>query len=87
MKINQGFILRKVGGESVVVPVGEATKQFQGMINLNEVGAFLWNFFTQERSIEEAVDALTAEYAVDRERAETDVKAFCEQLTKRGFAK
>ena len=41
MKIKKGFVLRKVGGESVVVPVGEMSKQFHGMINLNETGAFL----------------------------------------------
>ena len=42
MKIKNGFVLRVVGGESVVVPVGEMSKKFHGMINLNETGAFLW---------------------------------------------
>ena len=46
MKIKNGFVVRKVGGESVVVPVGEMSKEFHGMINLNETGAFLWEFFT-----------------------------------------
>ena len=46
MKIKKGFVLRVVGGEHVVVPVGEMSKQFHGMINLNETGAFLWRFFS-----------------------------------------
>ena len=36
MKIKKGFVLRVVGGENVVVPVGEMSKKFHGMINLNE---------------------------------------------------
>ena len=50
MKIKNGFVIRSVGGENVVVPVGEMSKQFHGMINLNETGAFLWRFFSEEHS-------------------------------------
>ena len=57
MKIKNGFIVREVGGENVVVPVGEMSKVFHGMINLNETGAFLWKFFSQEHTLEEGVSA------------------------------
>ena len=50
MKIKKGFVLRVVGGENVVVPVGEMSKSFHGMINLNETGAFLWRFFSEEHT-------------------------------------
>lgn len=86
MKIKKGFILRAVGGESVVVPVGELSKSFHGMINLNETGAFLWKFFEQEHTVEEGVDALCGEYEVERELAETDVKKFAEVILTNGFA-
>lgn len=86
MKIKKGFVIRVVGGESVVVPVGEMSKTFHGMINLNETGAFLWRFYTSEHSIEEGVDALCGEYDVERERAQADVEKFAEILTKNGFA-
>lgn len=86
MKIKKGFILRVVGGESVVVPVGELSKNFHGMINLNETGAFLWKFFEQEHTVEEGVDALCGEYEVERELAETDVKKFTEVILTNGFA-
>ncbi|MBQ4269853.1 MAG: PqqD family protein [Clostridia bacterium] len=86
MKIKKGFVLRKVGGESVVVPVGEMSKQFHGMINLNETGNFLWNFFTEEHTVEEAVDALRGEYEVDVETATADVNKFADILLKNGFA-
>lgn len=86
MKIKKGFVLRMVGGENVVVPVGELCKTFHGMINLNETGAFLWKFFTVEHSMEEAVDALCAEYEVERERAANDVQKFISIIENNGFA-
>ena len=85
MKIKKGFVLREVGGETVVVPVGELSKTFHGMINLNETGAFLWRFYTAEHTLEEGVDALCGEYDVDKETALADVKKFAEILTKNGF--
>ncbi len=85
MKIKKGFVVRTVGGEHVVVPVGELSKTFHGMINLNSTGAFLWNFYGEDHSVEEGIDALCAEYDVERERAEIDVKKFAEIITKNGF--
>ncbi len=85
MKIKKGFILRVVGGESVVVPVGALSKSFHGMINLNETGAFLWKFFGEEHTAEEAVAALCAEYQAEPEEVKADVERFMEILAKNGF--
>lgn len=85
MKIKKGFVLRVVGGEHVVVPVGEMSKIFHGMINLNETGAFLWRFFSEEHTIEEAIDALCAEYEADREQVTADVHRFVDVLTRNNF--
>lgn len=86
MKIKKGFVLRSVGGENVVVPVGEMSKKFHGMINLNETGAFLWRFFMEEHTVEEAVEALLETYEVERENATTDVQRFADTVLKNGFA-
>lgn len=86
MKIKKGFVLRVVGGENVVVPVGEMSKQFHGMINLNDTGAFLWRFYSEEHTLEEGIDALCGEYEVERDLASADVKKFADVLTQNGFA-
>ncbi len=86
MKIKKGFVIRAVGGDNVVVPVGEMSKHFHGMINLNATGAFLWNFYSQEHSLEDGVRALCSEYDVDEERAGADVERFADILLKNGFA-
>ena len=86
MKIKSGFVLREVGGESVVVPVGEMSKAFHGMINVNETGAFLWKFFSEEHSIDEGVAALLKEYDVEESIARADVEKFVETIERNGFA-
>ena len=85
MKIKKGFVIRKVGDAHVVVPVGELSKTFHGMINLNETGAFLWKFFTEDHTIDEGVTALCGEYEVDEEKARIDVEKFANILTKNEF--
>ena len=86
MKIKKGFVLRVVGGENVVVPVGEMSKIFHGMINLNETGAVMWKFFSEEHTLEEGVQALCGEYDVEEERARIDVQKFMDTVLKNGFA-
>lgn len=86
MKIKNGFVLRVVGGENVVVPVGAMSKVFHGMINLNETGAFMWKFFTEDHTLEEGVAALRAEYEVEEERARLDVQKFMNTVQENGFA-
>lgn len=86
MKIKKGFVLRVVGGENVVVPVGAMSKTFHGMINLNETGAFMWKFFSEEHTLDEGVAALLSEYEVDEDRARTDVQKFMDAIVGNGFA-
>ena len=86
MKIKKGFVLRVVGGENVVVPVGAMSKVFHGMINLNETGAFMWKFFSEEHTLEEGVAALRCEYDVDEERARQDIEKFMNTVQQNGFA-
>lgn len=42
MKIKEGFMLRQVAESWVVVPMRNEELDFNGMITLNETGAFLW---------------------------------------------
>ena len=40
LKTKKGFLLRKLGTEYMVVAIGEASRSFNGMIRMNETGAF-----------------------------------------------
>lgn len=80
MKIKSGFILREVAGNYIVVAVGEAVKQLNGVINLNETGAFLWKQLEKGATEEQLKTALLSEYEVSEEIAERDVKTFVSSL-------
>ncbi len=80
IKIKDGFVLRKVADNYLVVAVGGAVKDFNGIINLNETGAFLWEILTKGATEEETVKKLTEEYDVTEETAKADVAKFIEKL-------
>ena len=80
MKIKDGFLLRPLGGDYVVVPVGKAALDLQGMITLNETGAFLWQALGTPQTTETLVTAMCKEYDVTKERARQDVLLFLDKL-------
>lgn len=80
MKIKKGFSMRNIAGSNIVVPVGKAGDIFNGMITLNESGAFFWNALLKDTTVDEVVKKVTSEYDVDEERAKADVEKFIEQL-------
>ena len=80
MKIKKGFAKREIAGSNIVVPVGNAAKDFNGMITLNGSGAFFWDCFTKDITIDEAVKLVTDEYEIDEARARNDIEAFIKKL-------
>ena len=80
MKIKEGFVLRNICGEYVVVAVGRQTLDFKGLIKLNETGAFLWERLQAESTTEELLTAMQAEYEVDAATASADIEAFVTAL-------
>ena len=87
MKIKDGFILRKVVDNYIVVAVGNAVKQFNGVINLNETGAFLWKRLAEGAEEQDLIDALLNEYEVSEEIAKRDVNKFVSKLKQEDLIK
>lgn len=80
MKVKEGFVLREVVDEYLVMPTGAQMKSFEGAIVLNEPSAFLWNKMQSNVTRTEMVEALLAEYDVDEETARRDTDALIEKL-------
>ena len=80
MKLKDGFLLRQVGGNHIVVPVGAQTVDFRCIITLNETGAVMWEKLKNECTQKDLVDALLAEYDVTEEIAAADVATFVNAL-------
>ena len=84
MKIKDGFLLRSVAGQTVVLPMADEL-DLNMMITLNETGAFLWEHLQSETDQEALVAALLAEYAVDEDTARNAVVGFVAKLEANGF--
>lgn len=84
MKLKEGFVLRRVGGQVVVLPVNDDL-DLNTMIKLNETGAFLWERMQEETSEDALVEALLSEYDVDEATARNCVDRFVGKLRENGF--
>ena len=80
MKIKEGFILRKVGIQYVVAATGKASEHFNGMMRLNESGAFAFRLMQHGITEEELTIRLMEEYEVSEQTARKDVAAFTAAL-------
>ena len=84
MKIKEGFVLRTVVGEHVVVAVGKASLLLNGIIKLNESGALLWNAIQDGSDEAQLVGLLMERYEIPEDQAEKDVNAFLDTLRATG---
>lgn len=84
MKLKDGFILRAVAGETVVIPSSD-DMDLDMMITLNDTGRFLWEQLQEEKTLEQLVQATTAEYDVAAEDAAKYIEEFVKKLSENGF--
>jgi len=82
MKIKDGFMLKKVGGQYVAVALGEASRDFNGIIRLNDTGRLLWETLSQGCTEEELAGKLVSEYGIDEGQAKSDTSQFLDKLRK-----
>ena len=80
MKIKNNFVLKKIAGSYVVVPVRTKAVDFSGIIKLSESGAFLWQLLEKGADREELIAKMLEEYAVDEATAAADIDRFITKL-------
>ena len=86
MKIKEGFLLREVAGNTVVVPIGDEAVEFNGVITINETGKFIWELMQDGIEKEELLDKFMKEYNISEEEAKEDIKAFIQILLDNNIA-
>ena len=84
MKLKDGFLLRTIAGQTVVLPSG-GDLDLNMMITLNDTGAFLWNCLQNDCDEAALVAALLAEYDVDESTARECVESFVKKLNDNEF--
>lgn len=79
MKKKQGFILRRVGNEHIIIATGAGNVDFTNIISMNEPAARLWQELADEEFSVEDISALLLEwYDTDAETAAADAGALAQ---------
>ena len=85
MRIKEGFILRSICGEYVVVGEGLAQVNCNRMLSLNNTAAYLWKELEgKDFTLDTMVDLLLENYDVTREQAAEDVEKLLQIWIKEG---
>lgn len=86
MKTKQGFRLRNVCGENIIVADGIENIDFSRIISMNESSAFLWkNVQDKEFTTDTLTQLLLDEYDTDEATARRDVEALIEKWKEAGI--
>lgn len=86
MKIKNGFELRDVCGENIIIAHGVDNIDFTKVISLNESAAFLWKQVAGlEFTEEDLVQLLLGEYEVEEAQAVEDVTTLVSSWKREGL--
>lgn len=86
MKIRNGFELRKICGENIIVAHGVENIDFTKVISMNESAADVWHAVEgKEFTLEDMVQFFLDEYEVDEETARRDCEKLLNDWQEAGF--
>ena len=86
MKIKDGFTLRSLYGEHIVLGEGLAQVKFNKMVSLNDSAAYLWEQVAgREFTAEDLAALLTAKYDVPADQALKDAQQLVASWLKIGL--
>ena len=74
-------VARRVGADTVLVPVRQNVGDLESIYTVNAVGADLWDRLAQPQTTDALVTFLVAEYDVAPEQAAADVQAFVHEMS------
>ena len=80
MIIKKELIKREIAGDTVLVPVGQAVLDSNGLFILNELGAFIWDLLPTVDTPEQICEKILEEYEVSPETVARDVAEFLNTL-------
>ena len=84
MRLKDDFILHNTGEDFVIIATDEATKNFNGIIKLNNMGGEIVGLLTTDISEEEIIKAIVEKYEVEYEIAREDILNLLDSLRKAG---
>lgn len=86
MRIIEGFVLRPLGEEHLVIGEGISQINFNKMISLNSSAAYLWKSVEgKDFTVEDLTKLLTDMYEVSEEKAAADAAAIAAKWIEAGI--
>ncbi len=85
MKIKEGFVLRRVLDEAIVIASGKASHDFHGMVKLNDSAADIWEWISEGLSEVDIAARLAGKYELSIDKAKADTAAMISQMTETGL--
>lgn len=82
---NGNFVFRKIGGETILVPVKAGVSELDSLFTFNEVGTVIWKGVENRSSVREIVSAVQAEFEIEPDAARGDVLEFLGVLVDRNL--
>ena len=82
------FILRRIGEESVLVPIGDVGEELENsMISFNETYSFIWQQFQKPSTVDEVIEAARKEYEDPEGVMERHIREASQELVVRKILK
>lgn len=78
MKLKEGFITHKTGGEQILVAAGNV--KFAGLVRSNKTAAFIVDSLKSDTTKAAIVEAMVEKYNAPKEVIERDVETIFEKL-------
>ena len=86
MKIREGFKMRKLGREHILVAEGSGLVNFNRMVSFNDTAAYLWEALTgREFAVEDIRQLILDRYEVDERTAEADAAKLAREWAEAGL--
>ena len=82
MKLNENFLIHKSDTGELLIPIGEETKKFHGVVKLNDTGAIIAHLLEdKDMTLEEILDYFYKEYPEeDKDMITKGVSEFINKL-------
>ena len=82
MKLNENFLIHQTDNGEILIPVGEETKKFHGVVKLNGTGGEIVHLLEEnDMSLEELLEHFYNEYPdSDKEEIRSGVTSFVNKL-------
>ncbi len=81
MKLNNDFLIHDTGNGEMLIPVGEETKKFHGVIKLNATGSEIVHLLEEDISLDALLNHFYEQYPDDdKEMIKSTVTEFINKL-------